>query len=114
MRLDYYVPVDNWTSTGDCNPQYAQWEPGASGHNGGRELVLWAEAIRLIYTNEASILTRRAGPVLDLTFSNCPFTLDIVDGARNPGTDRIALEISFPIPDYVASSARETHLLEPP
>ncbi|KAH7021657.1 uncharacterized protein B0I36DRAFT_394428 [Microdochium trichocladiopsis] len=113
MRLDYYVPVDNWTSTGTVTHNTRNGNRGL-GHNGGRELVLWAEAIRLIYTNEASILTRRAGPVLDLTFSNCPFTLDIVDGARNPGTDRIALEISFPIPDYVASSARETHLLEPP
>ncbi|ESZ89587.1 hypothetical protein SBOR_10028 [Sclerotinia borealis F-4128] len=59
---------------GDFNAIHETWQPGTENQRGGNELAAWADLAELEFIGERGAPTHTGGNVLDLTFSNIPFT----------------------------------------
>lgn len=92
-----YSPPPNFVVAGDFNAKNIVWQPGVEGHlNGGKQIADWATAHRLHFTGEPGVPTHRDGNVLDLTFSNIPFTTSGLCDALHPGADHAAILTTIP------------------
>ena len=72
---------------GDFNVWHDYFEPGVSSHGRGGELVHWLTHNSVDYIGESGVPTHDRGHVLDLTFSNIPFSQSLVRPDMHSGSD---------------------------
>lgn len=90
QALDYVIhlsPPSRCIVGGDFNAKHDLFEPGAITSQGGAELAKWAAESGMDYIGEPGKATHRAGHVIDLTFSNVPFTKTVVRPDLHCGSD---------------------------
>ena len=92
------IPPRNCIIGGDFNARHHLWEPEAGDWNNGADIAQWAAAHNLAYIGETGVPTHAAGHVLDLTFSNIPFTTAEIAEELDPGADHAAILIKVPFP----------------
>lgn len=86
--LTNLIPLPRCTIGGDANAIDESWEPGALPRNdGARHIAQWARDNNMTFTGEIGKATHRAGHVLDLVFSNIPFTASHIREDLSCGSD---------------------------
>jgi len=97
---------------GDFNARHETFEPGSSTENGGAALARWTCSNGAEYIGEPGQATQRAGHVLNLSFSNIPFTQTVVVKDMNCGSDHETLVTSIPCNSMRTKERR--HFTVPP
>lgn len=88
--MDYVIQLacpPNCIIGGDFNVHHELFEPGVSTANRGHELARWAGISGMDFIGTPGDPTHRAGHVLDLTFSNIPFTISTIAQDMQCGSD---------------------------
>jgi ribonuclease HI len=85
--VTHLAPPPRCLVGGDLNVRHEMFEPGAASRYQGAELAQWASNSNMDYIGTPGEPTHRAGHVLDLTFSNIPFTYSTVRPDMHSGSD---------------------------
>ena len=97
--LDYILnltPPNRCLIGGDFNAKHDMFEPGVITAQGGSRLAEWSIASGMDYVGEPGKATHRAGHVIDLSFSNIPFTSTTVREDLHCGSDHYTLVTVIP------------------
>ncbi|RAL60424.1 hypothetical protein DID88_000199 [Monilinia fructigena] len=81
---------------GDFNAKHDTYEPGVLSATQGATLSNWSQDTGMDFIGEVGIPTHRAGHVIDLTFSNIPFTETVVRRDMDCGSDHYTQVTTIP------------------
>lgn len=88
--LNYVIslnPPEKCIIGGDFNVHHDLFEPGVLPHSRGGDLAAWSSASLMDYTGDPGVATHNEGHVLDLVFSNIPFTYTSICPELHCGSD---------------------------
>ena len=98
--LDYLCRLEapaRCVAGGDANAHDPTWEPGLlHAAHGGRRLANWSKDSGMNFTGEPGVPTHELGHVIDLVFSNIPFTQTLVNHDLRTGSDHATLITVIP------------------
>jgi len=97
--VDYVISLAPHPGTiigGDFNAYHHTFEPGVDNRYRGEEIAEWAATTGAAFIGEPGVATHAAGHVLDLTFSNIPFTRTVVRADLDNGSDHLPLITTIP------------------
>ena len=97
--LDYgthLTPPQRCVVGGDFNAKHDTSEPGIQTEQGGGDLSQWSADSGMDYIGEPGRATHMASHVIDLSFSNIPFSKTTVRTELNCGSDHEILVTTIP------------------
>lgn len=96
--IDYITitPPRNTLIGGDFNVWHSMFEPGANTAGRGGDVAEWSITSGMDYVGTSGEATHRRGHVIDLSFSNIPFTRTSVHRNLHSGSDHETLVTVIP------------------
>ena len=94
--ITHLTPSSNCLIGGDYNTWHDMFEPGVQTAHRWAELAHWSSESGMNFIGTPGEPTQRAGYILDLTFSNIPFTQSIVRPDMHSGSDHETQVTSIP------------------
>ena len=94
--VTHLAPPTNCLVGGDFNAWHDMFEPGVQTAYQGTELARWSSDSAMDFIGTPGEPTHRAGHVLDLTFSNIPFTQSTIRPDMHSGSDHATQVTTIP------------------